>query len=58
MTLAGFHALNHSMYELARDYARRGMMAYTQLQQREFEMAEKHGYRRSQASELCRDGVL
>ncbi len=43
VTLAGFHALNLSMFELARDYARRGMTAYCQLQQREFDMTE-HGY--------------
>ena len=43
VTLAGFHALNLSMFELARDYARRGMTAYSQLQQREFEMT-KEGY--------------
>jgi isocitrate/methylisocitrate lyase len=44
VTLAGFHALNLSIFELARDYARSGMSAYSQLQQREFQMAEKHGY--------------
>ena len=43
VTLAGFHALNLSVFELARDYARRGMTAYSQLQQREFEMT-KVGY--------------
>jgi len=44
VTLAGFHALNLSMYELANDYARSGMTAYSRLQQREFEMADNHGY--------------
>ena len=44
VTLAGFHALNLSMYQLARGYARSGMTAYSQLQQREFEMAENLGY--------------
>ena len=44
VTLAGFHALNLSMFELAQAYARTGMSAYSQLQQREFEMAEKHSY--------------
>lgn len=43
VTLAGFHALNHSMYELALDYKERGMSAYSELQQREFE-SEKQGY--------------
>jgi isocitrate lyase len=36
ITLAGFHALNHSMYALAHDYARRGMSAYADLQDAEF----------------------
>jgi isocitrate lyase len=43
VTLAGFHALNHSMYELAMDYKERGMTAYSQLQEREF-ASEKFGY--------------
>jgi isocitrate lyase len=43
VTLAGFHALNHSMYELALDYKGRGMTAYSELQEREF-AAEKSGY--------------
>jgi isocitrate lyase len=43
ITLAGFHALNFSMFELARGYGERGMSAYTELQQAEF-AAEKHGY--------------
>jgi len=44
VTLAGFHALNLSTFELAHEYARSGMTAYSQLQQREFELAETHGY--------------
>ena len=43
VTLAGFHALNYSMFELARDYRERGMAAYSELQQAEF-AAEEHGY--------------
>ncbi len=43
VTLAGFHALNHSMYELALDYKNRGMSAYSELQEREF-ASEKSGY--------------
>ena len=43
VTLAGFHALNHGMFELARDYAVRGMAAYSELQQAEF-ASEAHGY--------------
>jgi isocitrate lyase len=43
VTLAGFHALNFSMFELARGYTKRGMGAYSELQQAEFD-AEKVGY--------------
>ncbi|GAB2574401.1 isocitrate lyase [Paractinoplanes abujensis] len=43
VTLAGFHALNHSMYELARGYAETGMTAYVKLQEAEF-AAELDGY--------------
>ena len=43
VTLAGFHALNHSMYQLAHDYKDRGMAAYSKLQQEEF-AAESIGY--------------
>ncbi|WDL95434.1 isocitrate lyase [Alicyclobacillus sp. ALC3] len=43
VTLAGFHALNHSMFELAREYSQRGMAAYSELQQAEF-ASETHGY--------------
>ena len=43
VTLAGFHALNHSMFELARGYKDRGMAAYSELQEAEFG-SEVHGY--------------
>ncbi len=43
VTLAGFHALNHSMFDLARQYKTEGMAAYSRLQTREF-ADEKHGY--------------
>jgi isocitrate lyase len=43
ITLAGFHALNESMFELARGYAEQGMTAYVSLQEREFEL-EAEGY--------------
>ncbi|WP_172298784.1 isocitrate lyase [Bacillus sp. WMMC1349] len=43
VTLAGFHALNHGMFELARQYKTRGMAAYSELQQAEF-ASEVHGY--------------
>jgi isocitrate lyase len=43
VTLAGFHALNYSMFELASGYRERGMSAYSELQQAEF-AAETQGY--------------
>jgi isocitrate lyase len=41
ITLAGFHALNYSMFELAYGYARKNMTAFVELQQKEFAAAEK-----------------
>jgi isocitrate lyase len=43
VTLAGFHALNHGMFELARAYQQRGMSAYSELQEAEF-ASEAVGY--------------
>jgi isocitrate lyase len=43
ITLAGFHALNHGMFELARGYKAAGMTAYSQLQEQEFS-SEAFGY--------------
>lgn len=43
VTLAGFHSLNYSMFELARNYRDHGMAAYSQLQQAEFSL-ETEGY--------------
>ncbi|MCL2778741.1 MAG: isocitrate lyase [Polyangiaceae bacterium] len=43
VTLAGFHALNHSVFELARKYRDQGMAAYAEFQTGEF-ASEKHGY--------------
>ncbi len=45
VTLAGWHALNASMFELANAYKTEGMLAYSRLQEREFEMEKKSGYR-------------
>ena len=41
ITLAGFHSLNYSMFELAHGYARNNMTAFVELQQKEFAAAEK-----------------
>jgi isocitrate lyase len=45
VTLAGFHALNTSMFELASAYKDEGMAAYSRLQEREFELQSTKGYR-------------
>jgi len=44
ITLAGFHALNLSMFELARGYKLTGMTAYSRLQEKEFSREYQHGY--------------
>jgi len=43
ITLAGFHATNYATFDFALDYKTRGMLAYSDLQQREFD-AEQHGF--------------
>ena len=43
VTLSGFHSMNHAMFRLARDFGRRGMSAYADLQQAEFD-SEEFGY--------------
>lgn len=43
ITLAGFHSLNHGMFDLARGYAEHGMTAYVDLQEREF-AAQAQGF--------------
>lgn len=45
VTLAGFHSLNTGMFELAHAYRDDGMLAYSKLQEREFELELDHGYR-------------
>jgi isocitrate lyase len=44
ITLAGFHALNHTMFELARQYKENGMTAYAELQEAEFASERAHRY--------------
>ncbi|MGC1171008.1 MAG: hypothetical protein WA886_19035, partial [Candidatus Acidiferrales bacterium] len=44
ITLAGFHALNLAMYELARNYKDAGMTAYCRLQEKEFASEKQFGY--------------
>ena len=45
VTLAGFHTLNKSMFELAVGYRDEGMTAYSRLQEEEFDLEKQHGYR-------------
>jgi isocitrate lyase len=45
ITLAGFHALNFAVFDLARGYKQSGMSAYSELQQKEFASEKDHGYR-------------
>ncbi len=45
ITLAGFHTLNASMFDLAHGYAREGMSAFVRVQQREFEMEKTMGFK-------------
>jgi isocitrate lyase len=44
ISMAGFHSLNASMFDLARGYRETGMAAYAQLQRSELELAESYGY--------------
>ncbi|MHA2790087.1 isocitrate lyase [Corynebacterium sp. S7] len=44
ITLAGFHSLNYSMFDLAYCYAREGMTSFVDLQNREFKAAEERGF--------------
>jgi isocitrate/methylisocitrate lyase len=44
ITLAGFHALNYAMFELAREYKIEGMAAYSRLQEEEFASERDYGY--------------
>ncbi|KAB1504469.1 isocitrate lyase [Corynebacterium sp. 320] len=44
ITLAGFHSLNYSMFDLAHGYARRQMSAFVELQNKEFKAAEERGF--------------
>lgn len=45
VTLAGFHAVNASMFELSHEYASEGMAAYSRFQQKEFDLESRAGYK-------------
>ena len=51
VSLAGYHTLNLSMYQFAKDYAHSGMTAYSQIQQLELEMAKQLGHTNVRSSE-------
>ena len=57
VTLAGFHSLNHGMFELARAYRDEGMAAYSRLQVGEFE-SEKNGYQAVKHQEFVGTGYF
>jgi isocitrate lyase len=57
VTLAGFHSLNLSMFELARGYKDRGMQAYSELQQREF-ASEAAGYEAAKHQQFVGTGYF
>ena len=44
VTLAGFHALNLGMFDLALSYRKKGMLAYSQFQEEEFKHGQEDGY--------------
>jgi isocitrate lyase len=45
VTLAGFHSLNYIMFDLAHHYGKKGMAAYSKLQEREFKLEKELGFR-------------
>jgi isocitrate lyase len=45
VTLAGFHSLNYIMFDLAYHYNKKGMAAYSKLQEKEFELEKERGFR-------------
>ena len=45
VTLAGFHSLNYIMFDLAYHFGKKGMTAYSKLQEREFNLEKERGYR-------------
>ncbi len=55
VTLSGFHAINHATYALAKDYSRRGMAAYAELQESEFAL-EDEGYEATRHQEFVGAG--
>jgi isocitrate lyase len=55
---AGFHSLNSSMFDLARDYRETGMAAYARLQHNEFELAKSYGYEAARRQRFVGDGYF
>jgi isocitrate lyase len=57
VTLSGFHSLNYAMFKLAKDYKKRGMAAYSNLQNQEF-VAEDQGYEAIRHQEFAGTGYF
>jgi isocitrate lyase len=58
ITLAGFHALNLAMFELARAYRLNGMTAYSRLQEKEFSRGRDYGYEAVKHQQFVRRGYF
>ena len=58
ITLAGFHTLSLSMFELAREYKKSGMVAYSRLQDQEFQSEAEYGYEAVKHQEFVGTGYF
>jgi isocitrate lyase len=58
VTLAGFHALNLSMFQLAQGYKQEGMYAYSKLQQEEFRETEENDYQATRHQQFVGAGYF
>ena len=58
VTLAGFHALNMSMFNLSRDYLQAGVRGYADLQERGSKAAKEHGYRAAKQARFVGTGYF
>jgi isocitrate lyase len=58
VTLAGFHALNMSMFDLSREYLHAGVKGYADLQERGSKAAKEHGYRAAKQARFVGTGYF
>jgi isocitrate lyase len=58
VTLAGFHALNMSMFDLSREYLQLGVKGYADLQDRGIKAAKEHGYRAAKQARFVGTGYF